>query len=60
MEISKAVNFPVRTFPIEYLGIPLGGIPGKREFWIPVMECQRTLAIWKAKYLSFGECVNFI
>lgn len=34
----KALSCPIRAFPLEYLEVPLGGIPRKRDFWLPTLH----------------------
>lgn len=59
--IAEALKCPIRSFPVDYLGIPLGGNPAKKEFWSPVIErYQKKLATWKAKFLSFGGRITLI
>lgn len=59
-ETSEALTCPIRTFPIEYLGVPLeepkeDGFLASR-YW----KCQKKPATWKTKYLSFGGSITLI
>lgn len=46
--IAEALKCPIRSFPVDYLGVPLGGNPAKKEFWFPVIErYQRNLPLGK-------------
>lgn len=61
LEISEATNCPTRSFPIEFLWVPLEGLPSKRDFWNLVIETvQRKLATWKSNYLSFEGRITLI
>lgn len=52
---------PHALLPVDYLGVPLGGNSFKKAFWSSVIErCQKKLATWKAKYLSFGGRITLI
>lgn len=52
-EIFEALNCSICKFPIEYIGVPLGGKPKKKDFWLHVVErCKKKLSTWKANYLS--------
>ncbi|XP_050934992.1 uncharacterized protein LOC127143829 [Cucumis melo] len=47
-EVANLWNFPTRSFPIEYLGVPLGGKPNSKGFWINIVdEIQKKLNGWK-------------
>ena len=44
-----------------YLGIPIGANPRRSEVWDPIVrKCERKLARWKQKHISFGGRVTLI
>ncbi|RVW99765.1 hypothetical protein CK203_029144 [Vitis vinifera] len=53
--LAEMLDCKVSSWPILYLGLPLGGNPKTRGFWNPVIErISRRLDRWKKAYLSFG------
>ena len=51
----------VGTWPIKYLGLPLGGNPRKKVFWEPVLtKVAKRLDGWKKAYLSRGGRLTLI
>ena len=43
------------SFPISYLGLPLGGNPNREVFWNPVIKkVEQRLAPWKRNFISKG------
>ena len=51
----------VRTWPIKYLGLPLGGNPRKIDFWEPVVsKVAKRLSGWKKAFLSRGGRLTLI
>lgn len=51
----------VESFPISYLGLPLGGQPHLCSFWDPViMKVEKKLASWKRNYSSIGGRITLI
>ncbi|KAJ9567392.1 LOW QUALITY PROTEIN: hypothetical protein OSB04_003358, partial [Centaurea solstitialis] len=43
------------SFPLLYLGLPVGASMKNSKYWLPVIEkTKRKLANWKAKLISFG------
>ena len=49
------------TFPFVYLGIPIGANPMRDHMWEPIInKCERALAKWKQRHLSFGGRVTLI
>lgn len=58
---SEALDYQTRALPIDYFGVPLGGNPRSRDFWLPVIDWyKRRLATWTANYLSFGGWITLI
>lgn len=54
---SLAAEFGCRkkSWPIKYLGVPLGGNPTKAVFWEPVLsKMKKKLASWKKAFLLRG------
>ena len=49
------------SFPMKYLGLPLGANVRDRSIWNPIIEkVERRLAGWKRLYLSKGGKVTLI
>ena len=49
------------SFPMKYLGLPLGANVKDRFIWNPIIEkVERRLASWKRLYLSKGGKVTLI
>ncbi|GKV32613.1 hypothetical protein SLEP1_g41207 [Rubroshorea leprosula] len=47
--------------PFTYLGLPVGGNSGRRQFWNPVLNrFRQKLASWKSSLLSFGGRITLI
>ena len=43
------------TFPLVYLGIPLGENPRRGQMWDSIIhKCERMLAKWKQRHISMG------
>uniref|UniRef100_A0A803PSR8 Reverse transcriptase domain-containing protein n=1 Tax=Cannabis sativa TaxID=3483 RepID=A0A803PSR8_CANSA len=50
---AEIVGCEVGTWPMTYLGMPLGGSPRKETFWEPVLDkCAKRLDGWKCSFLS--------
>ena len=49
------------AIPFLYLGLPIGANPRWSDTWDPIVKkCERKLAKWKQKLLSFGGRVTLI
>lgn len=49
------------SFPLTYLGVPVGANMSLRKNWQPIIDKFRAkLSIWKAKSLSFGGRLTLI
>jgi len=49
------------SVPFTYLGIPIGANPRRSQTWDPLItKCERKLARWKQRHLSFGGRMNLI
>ena len=60
-EAAEFLNCRILPLPFTYLGIPIGANPRRSELWDPVIrKCERKLARWKQKHLSFGGRVTLI
>ncbi|KHN24682.1 hypothetical protein glysoja_029751, partial [Glycine soja] len=47
--------------PFVYLGIPIGANPRRARVWEPIIQkCERRLARWKQRFISFGGRVTLI
>ena len=58
---SNYLNCSLMSFPFTYLGIPIGANPRRSQTWDPIIsKCERKLAKWKQKHLSFGGRVTLI
>ncbi|KAK3220320.1 hypothetical protein Dsin_014290 [Dipteronia sinensis] len=52
---ARAFKCKQASLPISYLGFPLGGRPGLKNFWFPLVpKIEKRLASWKRKFLSKG------
>lgn len=41
------------SFPLKYLGMPVGGNMSRMSSWLPLIDCfQSKLSVWKACSLS--------
>jgi len=55
------LNCSLLTFPFTYIGVPIGANPRLYQTWDPIItKCERKLAKWKQRHLSFGGRVTFI
>ena len=53
---ASYLNCRLPAIPFLYLGIPIGTIPRCSKMWDPIIKkCERKLAKWKQKLLSFGK-----
>lgn len=54
-ELAALVDVSVGTLPFNYLGVPLGGNPRRKQPWVPLVEKMRTrTAPWRSKFLSLS------
>ncbi|KAK3222180.1 hypothetical protein Dsin_009205 [Dipteronia sinensis] len=52
---AKVFKCKEATFPITYLGLPLGARPSSKAFWNPILNrIQKRLAPWKRNFLNKG------
>jgi len=55
------LNCSLLAIPFVYLGIPIGANPRKYHLWDPIIQkCERRLAKWKQKHISWGGKVTLI
>ena len=60
-EAAEYLNCRILPLPFMYLGIPIGDNPRRSEFWDPILrKCERKLATWKHRHISFGGRVTLI
>ena len=60
-EAVKYMNSSLLPLPFIYLGIPIGANPKHCELWDPIIsKCERKLAKWKQRHISFGGRVILI
>ena len=60
-DAAKYMNCNLLSIPFIYLGIPIGANPRRCELWDPIInKCERKLAKWKQKHISFGGRVTLI
>ena len=60
-DAAKYMNCNLLSIPFIYLGIPIGANPRRCELWDPIIsKCQRKLAKWKQRHISFGGRVTLI
>ena len=58
---TSYLNCKLLDIPFQYLGILIGANPRGSELWDPIVnKCERKLAKWKQKLLSFGGRVTLI
>ena len=58
---ANYLNCSLMSFPFTYLGVPIGANPRRSQTWDPIIsKCERKLAKWKQKHLSFGGRVTLI
>ena len=59
--LANSVQCSVGSWPIKYLGLPLGGNPTKKTFWEPVVtKVAKRLDGWKRAFLSRGGRLTLI
>ena len=59
--LAETLECKASSWPILYLGLPLGGNPRAGGFWDPVIErISRRLDGWQKAYLSFGGRITLI
>jgi len=52
---ANYLNCSLMSFPFTYLDVPIGVNPRRSQTWDPIIrKCERKLARWKQKHLSFG------
>ena len=60
-DASNYLNCRLMFVPFTYLGIHIGANPRRCQTWDPLTtKCERKLARWKQRHLSFGERVTLI
>lgn len=60
-QLQNDIECAIGFWPIQYLGVPLGGNPRKMTFFESGHErCKKKLALLKANYLSFGGRITMI
>lgn len=60
-EAARYLNCRILSFPFSYLGIPIGDNPSRSRLWDPIIKkCERRLATWKHRHISFGGRVTLI
>ncbi|KAL5543164.1 hypothetical protein UlMin_010874 [Ulmus minor] len=59
--LAAVVGCEKGSWPMKYLGLPLGGNPNSTEFWNPVVEkVGKMLDGWKNAFLSKGGRLTLI
>lgn len=60
-ELADEIGCAIGKLPFIYLDLPMGGNPGLKRFWIPVVEkIEKRLASWGRKYQSLGGRLTLI
>ena len=60
-DAARYLHCRVLAIPFLYLGLPIGANPRRSDTWDPIVKkCERKLAKWKQKLLSFGGRVTLI
>ncbi|GKV21745.1 hypothetical protein SLEP1_g31697 [Rubroshorea leprosula] len=58
---ADILHCKIGTMPFIYLGLPVGGISGRKKFWVSVLDRFRNkLAAWKRSLLSFGGRITLL
>jgi len=58
---ANYLNCSQLALPFVYRGIPIGANPRRARVWEPtIQKCERRLARWKQRYISFGGRVALI
>ena len=61
IEAVDYLNYRILSLPFTYLGIPVGDNQRHSELWDPLIrKCERKLATWKHKHISFGGRMTLI
>ena len=61
LDAANYLNCSLLSIPFVYLGISIGTNPRRCQLWDPILnKCERKLAKWKQRYLSFGGRVTLI
>ena len=59
VDAARYLNCRLLAIPFLYLGIPIRANPRCTDVWDPIVKkCERKLAKWKQKLLSFGGRVT--
>jgi hypothetical protein len=59
--LAQVLGGRIISFPMKYLGLPLGARYEWKEIWNPVLEkMEKRLAGWKIIYLSNGSRLTLI
>lgn len=54
MEATRIINYKICSIPFNYIGIPIGANPKRKNTWNNVIEIVKTkLSRWKNIYLTF-------
>ena len=60
-KLAELLDYKASSWPILYLGLPLGGNPKACGFWDPVIKrISRRLDGWQKTYLSVGGRITLI
>lgn len=52
---AQVLGCEKESWPLKYLGLPLGGSPKSLELWTPVIEkMAMRLGTWRKNYISLG------
>ncbi|GKV02903.1 hypothetical protein SLEP1_g15281 [Rubroshorea leprosula] len=58
---ADILHCKIGTSPFTYLGLPVGGISGRKKLWVSVLDRFRNkLATWKRSLLSFGGRITLL
>ena len=60
-QAANYLNCRLLTLPFTYLGIPIGANPRRCRMWDSIIhKCERKLAKWKQRHISFGGRLTLI
>lgn len=61
VEFADIIGCKVGSWPLFYLGMPLGVNPWSNAMWDPMLESvSKKLAMWKKNYISLGGRITLI
>ncbi|XP_028052395.1 uncharacterized protein LOC114256899 [Camellia sinensis] len=60
-KFAQTLNCLTKRMPFNFLGLPLGANPRRKNIWVPVVEkVKKKLSSWKRKLLSFTDRLSLV